>query len=86
VGQQIPPARDPAHDVQAALERWVEHGVVPDRITATKYTDDAPATRTIRLTRPLCVYPQVARYQGAGDPNDARNFTCGDDEHEDHDD
>jgi feruloyl esterase len=86
VGQQIPPGRDPAHDVQAALERWAEHGVAPDRITATKYTDDAPATRTIRLTRPLCVYPQVARYLGTGDPNDARNFTCGDDEHEDHQD
>jgi hypothetical protein len=86
VGQQIPPSRDPAHDVQAALERWVEHGDAPDRITATKYTDDAPATRTIRLTRPLCVYPQVARYRGTGDPNDARNFTCGDDEHEDHND
>jgi len=89
VGQQIPPARDPAHDVQTALERWVERGVAPDRITATKYTDDAPATRTIRLTRPLCPYPQVARYRGTGDPNDARNFTCGqrgDDDHEDHED
>ena len=76
VGQQIPPERDATHDIQKALERWVEHGVAPNRMIATKYTDDAPATRTILLTRPLCPYPQVARYRGSGDPNDASSFTC----------
>jgi feruloyl esterase len=87
VGQQIPPARDPIHDVQTALERWVEHGVAPTRMVATKYTDDAATTRTVRLTRPLCPYPQVARYSGSGDPDDERSFTCegrgaGDDDQE----
>ena len=77
VGQQIPPARDPQHDVQAALERWVEHGVAPNRIIATKYIDDAADTRTVLLTRPLCPYPQVPRYRGTGDPNDEGSFTCG---------
>jgi len=76
VGQQIPPSRDPIHDVQTALERWVEHGVAPTRMVATKYTDDAATTRTVRLTRPLCPYPQVARYNGSGDPDDERSFTC----------
>ena len=76
VGQQIPPSRDPIHDVQTALERWVEHGVAPTRMVATKYTDDAATTRTVRLTRPLCPYPQVARYSGSGDPDDERSFTC----------
>jgi hypothetical protein len=28
------------------------------------------------LTRPLCPYPQVARYAGTGDPNDAASFAC----------
>jgi len=28
------------------------------------------------LTRPLCPYPQVAQYRGAGDVNDAANFAC----------
>jgi feruloyl esterase len=27
-------------------------------------------------TRPLCPYPQVAKYQGAGSIDDAANFTC----------
>jgi feruloyl esterase len=28
------------------------------------------------LTRPLCPFPQVAKYKGAGDTNDAANFVC----------
>lgn len=27
-------------------------------------------------TRPLCAYPQVARYTGTGSTDDAANFTC----------
>jgi feruloyl esterase len=76
VGQQIPPARDEVHDIQTALETWVEKGEPPNRMVATKYTDDAAATRTIRLQRPLCAYPSSPQYKGSGDPNDARNFVC----------
>jgi feruloyl esterase len=75
-GQQSPPMRDSAHDVQAALEAWVEKGVAPDRLIATKYTDDLPTTRTIKSTRLLCSYPQVAKYKGTGDTGDAANFQC----------
>ena len=28
------------------------------------------------MTRPLCPYPQQARYRGVGDGNDAANFIC----------
>ena len=28
------------------------------------------------FTRPLCPYPQHARYRGSGDPDDAANFDC----------
>jgi hypothetical protein len=28
------------------------------------------------MTRPLCAYPQSAKYKGSGDPNDAANFMC----------
>ena len=76
VGQQITPIRDAAHDIQTALERWVEDGVAPDTIIATKYVDDAATTRVVRLTRKLCAYPLVARYKGFGDPNNAKNFAC----------
>ena len=84
VGQQIPPVRDPKHDIQTALENWVENGVAPDEIIATKYTDNAAATRTIELTRRLCLYPLVARYEH-GNPNDAGSFVCRDPDADDHD-
>ena len=76
VGQQIPPVRDALHDVQTALETWVEKGVAPGNLIATKFTDDKATTRTVQLTRPLCLYPTTPRYRGTGDPNDAANFSC----------
>ncbi|MGW8266927.1 MAG: tannase/feruloyl esterase family alpha/beta hydrolase [Longimicrobiales bacterium] len=36
--------------------------------------------REVSRTRPLCVYPKQARYNGSGDVNDAANFTCVDPE------
>ncbi len=76
VGQQIPPSRDAQHDVQTALEKWVEQGAAPDRMIATKYADDAPQTKQVKFSRPLCPYPAVARYKQSGDPNDAGSFAC----------
>ncbi|HUI44002.1 MAG TPA: tannase/feruloyl esterase family alpha/beta hydrolase [Terriglobia bacterium] len=66
---------DAGHNIYAALEQWVEKGVAPSMIIATKYTDDNPA-RGVKMTRPLCAYPQIAKYKGAGDTNDAANFAC----------
>jgi feruloyl esterase len=76
VGQQLPPVRDTAHDLVTALERWVERGVPPEQFIGTKYTDNEATTRTVQYTRPVCLYPAVARYKGTGDPNDAANFAC----------
>ena len=58
-------------DAVAALERWVEEGVAPDRLVASKVVDGA-----VQRTRPLCPYPQVARYQGTGSIDDAASFAC----------
>jgi len=76
VGQQIPPVRDAAHDMQTALENWVENGTAPAQFIGTKFTDNEAATRTVKFTRPVCLYPAVPRYKGSGDPNDAANFAC----------
>ncbi len=76
VGQQLPPVRDAAHDLVTALEQWVERGVAPAQFIGTKFTDNEPTTRTVQYTRPVCLYPAVARYKGTGDPNDATNFAC----------
>lgn len=64
---------DPQYDLTLALERWVEQGVAPDQVIATKRAAaNAPAQRT----RPLCPYPQVARYKGSGSTDEAANFNC----------
>jgi feruloyl esterase len=64
---------DPDSDIVAALERWVERGVPPERLIATGTVADDPAKP---LTRPLCVYPKVTRYDGRGDPYVAASFSC----------
>jgi feruloyl esterase len=68
-------AKGPEHGIYAALEQWVENGVVPDTIIATKYVGDNPA-KGVQMTRPLCPYPQTAKYKGSGDTNDYANFAC----------
>jgi feruloyl esterase len=67
---------DPEHNIYRALEQWVEQGVAPERLTATKYNDDRNPALGIKMTRPLCAYPGTAKYKGSGDPNDAINFVC----------
>jgi feruloyl esterase len=68
-------ATDPQHDMSMALERWVEQGVAPDQIIAAKRQSADSKTPPIR-TRPLCPYPQVARYKGSGSTDEAANFVC----------
>jgi len=60
-------------DMQAALEQWVERGIAPDEIVATR-----SISGVVDRLRPLCAYPKVAAYKGTGDTNDAANFTCRD--------
>jgi feruloyl esterase len=55
----------------SALERWREAGIAPDQLIASHVTDNR-----VDVTRPLCPYPQVAVYKGAGSTNDAASFAC----------
>jgi Tannase and feruloyl esterase len=66
---------DAQHDMSVALERWVEEGIAPEQIIASKRQGLDPNSPAIR-TRPLCAYPQVARYKGSGSTDDAANFVC----------
>lgn len=50
---------------------WVERGKAPDRITGVRTVDG----KVVR-TRPLCPYPQTAKYNGAGSIDEAENFHC----------
>ena len=71
-------------DYLTALEQWVEHGHAPDVLTAVKARGSTSvlerqprfpyAASDVVFTRPLYPYPDVARYSGKGDSNDAANF------------
>jgi feruloyl esterase len=66
---------DAGHDMVKALETWVEDGVGPERIVATRY-DRGDRTKPPLMTRPLCLYPKMARYDGTGDTAKAESFIC----------
>ncbi len=55
-----------------ALLSWVEDGKAPETLTAAR----RDTTGTITRSRPLCQYPLVAKYKGAGSTDHAANFTC----------
>jgi feruloyl esterase len=59
------------HDPMTAIVNWVEKGSAPESITASRVVNN----QVVR-TRPLCPYPQVARYKGQGSVDDAANFRC----------
>jgi feruloyl esterase len=67
-----------AFDALTPLVGWVENGVAPETILAGKFVNDTPPT--LEMTRPLCVFPKVAKYNGSGSASVAANFTCVTDE------
>jgi Ni,Fe-hydrogenase III small subunit len=60
------------YDVLAPLMQWVEHDKAPDQIFASSNSGSPWPKRT----RPLCVYPAIARYNGSGDIESATSFSC----------
>jgi len=59
------------HDPVTAMINWVEKDKAPDSMVASRVVDN----KVVR-TRPLCAYPQVARYSGSGSIDEAANFRC----------
>jgi feruloyl esterase len=58
-------------DMLSALDEWVERGTAPSRVVASHATNGV-----VERTRPLCPYPQVAKYTGHGSIDAAENFVC----------
>ncbi|MBM3787425.1 MAG: tannase/feruloyl esterase family alpha/beta hydrolase [Acidobacteria bacterium] len=58
-------------DWLAAVMDWVEKGIAPEQLIGA-HVEGGKTTRT----RPLCPYPQVAKYKGSGSIDDAANFAC----------
>jgi feruloyl esterase len=64
---------DADHDLLTALDRWVTQEVAPDKLIGSGKIGGSAA---VKVTRPLCPYPKVARYKGHGDSNVASSFDC----------
>jgi feruloyl esterase len=59
---QQPVPFDPQHDILNAFTQWVEKGIAPTSVIATKYTNDTPQSG-IQMQRPLCLCPQIPQVQ-----------------------
>ena len=55
-------------DTIATMEQWREKGQTPSTIPAKNLRTG--------LSRPLCAFPQYAKYTGTGDLKDAANWSC----------
>jgi pimeloyl-ACP methyl ester carboxylesterase len=60
-----------------AVVKWVEQGVVPDTLPASRNLGNGMVR-----SRPLCAYPKTAQWTGVGSTDDATNFVCVDGEHD----
>jgi feruloyl esterase len=76
----LPTAAGPGSGALDLLQLWVENGQQPQMILASKTIPaKAPAGKEAApasIVRPLCPYPQQARYNGTGDPNRPTSFRC----------
>jgi feruloyl esterase len=58
------------------MDKWIETGKAPEKIPAY-WLDEKHHPAGSRL---LCAYPQIAQYDGNGDPRDVSSFSCVDGE------
>jgi feruloyl esterase len=73
------PAGPGSFDALSAMESWVERGQAPDGLLATSYQPrsyDVDFSKPLGQTMPLCKFPEMARYKGTGNVNDAKNWHC----------
>jgi feruloyl esterase len=73
-GMPEPPKayRDADHHAVSAVIKWVEQGIAPEKIVATKFD----ASGSLVRSRPVCAYPAEAVYDGSGSIDDAASFSC----------
>ncbi|HXR96015.1 MAG TPA: tannase/feruloyl esterase family alpha/beta hydrolase [Rhizomicrobium sp.] len=66
-------APDAEHDITIALDQWVTAKKAPNQFIGTHIDTQ---TKMADRTRPICPWPEMAKYNGSGDTNDSANFTC----------
>jgi len=74
----VPESPSPQNNWIMALENWVENGAAPDKMIGATLVSGS-----VEMTRPICAYPKIAKYQGPAPYNktnaavkSAANWTC----------
>jgi hypothetical protein len=75
-GQWLRPGDSPQNSLFSALEEWVENGVRPSGVIATKFAIDGDARSAVVKRRRICPYPVAARSNHLGSDSDATNYVC----------
>ncbi|KAI1261798.1 putative ferulic acid Esterase/Feruloyl esterase [Xylariaceae sp. FL1019] len=75
----VPGFVDAQHDILLSLVDWVEKGAAVDSVVATTWNEQLNVTSGVLKQRPICPYPQLAKWDGTGDLNDAQSWACGGD-------
>jgi hypothetical protein len=64
-------------DTIGAIDAWATTGQAPGEIVATREPSPNPnAPKLPPISRKLCLYPEIARYDGKGDVNSEKSFRC----------
>lgn len=71
----VPGFSDAQHDIVLAMMDWVEKGVAPNSVIATKFEGDSNKNVVVNQ-RPICTYPNEAKYDGTGNVNSSSSWAC----------
>jgi feruloyl esterase len=75
-GQWLRPGDTPQNSLHSALEEWVEKGVAPNGVIATKFRIDGDPKSAVVKTRRICPYPRTAQRNRLGGDSAATNYAC----------
>jgi hypothetical protein len=75
-GQWLRSGDTPQNSLFSALEQWVEKGVRPNGVIATKFAIDGDPRSPVLKRRRICPYPVAARSNHLGSDSDATNYVC----------
>ncbi|KAI5459542.1 Tannase/feruloyl esterase [Mariannaea sp. PMI_226] len=73
----VPGFKDATHDALLALVEWTEKGHAPNEIIATTWKNPYDPTTGVLRQRPICPYPQIAKWNRRGDINRSSSWSCG---------
>jgi hypothetical protein len=75
-GQWLRPGDTPQNSLFSALREWVERGVLPNGVIATKFAVDGDPRSAVVKARRICPYPRIARRNRLGGDSDATHYVC----------